>query len=249
MEGNEENPRPRPRLRTVKPAGSERWISTQSGNYGQKPIMPTGNLTGSYIYPYYHPDIVFQDSIQRIEGIDEFKALCGRLTQRCESLQMEILAITQDANVILMDWIMTMAFREFPPTPVYGSTKLTLHEDGRMIAERDYFDMWATSSTGSRISRSAIAGLCAKSSGEGRRMPKSKLPDELIFIANRRASQKTTNASMAGKVCVVSVEPRAWGWQPSASCPRQRPHRHGLPDTDKAEIVRQEDRAQLQRAG
>jgi NAD(P)-dependent dehydrogenase (short-subunit alcohol dehydrogenase family) len=35
-------------------------------------------------------------------------------------------------------------------------------------------------------------------------MAKSKLPDELIFIENRRASQKTTTASMTGKVCVVA---------------------------------------------
>jgi len=35
-------------------------------------------------------------------------------------------------------------------------------------------------------------------------MAKSRLPDELMFIANRRASQKTTSASMAGKVCVVA---------------------------------------------
>ena len=31
-----------------------------------------------------------------------------------------------------------------------------------------------------------------------------KLPDELVFIENRRASQKTTTVSMAGKLCVVS---------------------------------------------
>jgi retinol dehydrogenase 13 len=31
-----------------------------------------------------------------------------------------------------------------------------------------------------------------------------KLPDELVFIKNRRASQKTTTVSMAGKLCVVS---------------------------------------------
>jgi len=35
-------------------------------------------------------------------------------------------------------------------------------------------------------------------------MPKRKLPDELIFIENRNAIQKTTTASMAGKVCLVS---------------------------------------------
>ena len=37
---------------------------------------------------------------------------------------------------------MTMAFTKYPPNPVYGSTKLTLHEDGRIIAQRDYFDLW-----------------------------------------------------------------------------------------------------------
>ncbi len=102
----------------------------------------SGKPDWSHLYPYYHPDIVFQDSIQRIEGIQEFVGLCERLTQRCQSLHMEILAIAQDANTILMDWIMTMAFTKYPPTPLYGSTKLTLHEDGRIIAQRDYYDLW-----------------------------------------------------------------------------------------------------------
>jgi NAD(P)-dependent dehydrogenase (short-subunit alcohol dehydrogenase family) len=35
-------------------------------------------------------------------------------------------------------------------------------------------------------------------------MAKFRLPDELMFIENRRAIQKTTTASMSGKVCVVS---------------------------------------------
>jgi retinol dehydrogenase 13 len=35
-------------------------------------------------------------------------------------------------------------------------------------------------------------------------MVKIKLPDELMFIENRRAIQKATTASMSGKVCVVS---------------------------------------------
>ena len=35
-------------------------------------------------------------------------------------------------------------------------------------------------------------------------MAQRKLPDELMFIENRRAIQKTTTTSMAGKVCVVS---------------------------------------------
>ena len=102
----------------------------------------SGKPDWSHLYPYYHPDVVFQDSVQRIEGITEFIALCERLTRRCESLQMEILSIVQDANVILMDWIMTMSFNKYPSTPVYGSTKLIIHPDGRIICQRDYFDLW-----------------------------------------------------------------------------------------------------------
>jgi limonene-1,2-epoxide hydrolase len=101
-----------------------------------------GKPDWSHLFPYYHPDMVFEDSIQRIEGIEKFTALCERLAKRCESLQMEILSIAQDSNIILMDWVMTMAFKKYPSTPLYGSTKLTLHTDGRIIHQRDYFDLW-----------------------------------------------------------------------------------------------------------
>ena len=101
-----------------------------------------GKPDWSHIFQYYHPDIVFQDTIQRIEGIDEFKALCTRLTDRCKQLRMEILSMAQSDNVVLMDWIMTMSFKKYPDTPIYGSTKLTFHEDGRIIGQRDYYDLW-----------------------------------------------------------------------------------------------------------
>jgi limonene-1,2-epoxide hydrolase len=101
-----------------------------------------GKPDWSHIYPYYHPDIVFQDSIQRIEGIQEFIALCERLTGRCEELRMDIHSVAQDSNVIHMDWTMTMMFKKYPSTPMYGSTVLVLHEDGRIMAQRDYYDLW-----------------------------------------------------------------------------------------------------------
>jgi limonene-1,2-epoxide hydrolase len=101
-----------------------------------------GKPDWSHIYPYYHPDIVFQDSIQRIEGIDEFIALCERLTKRCKELRMEIHAAAQDGRIIFMQWTMTMMFDKFPSTPVCGSTVLTLGEDGRIVNQRDYYDLW-----------------------------------------------------------------------------------------------------------
>lgn len=101
-----------------------------------------GKPDWSHIFKYYHDEIVFHDSIQRIEGKEEFVALCDRLTDRCKQLKMEIGSIFKKDNEIIFDWTMTMMFKKFPSTPIYGCTKLTLHEDGRIIKQRDYYDLW-----------------------------------------------------------------------------------------------------------
>ena len=101
-----------------------------------------GKPDWSHIFKYYHKDIVFQDTIQRIEGIDEFMAMCNRLTRRTQQLNMEIVSIAQNENVILFDWIMTMMFKKYPSTPVYGSTRLIISEDGYITHQRDYYDLW-----------------------------------------------------------------------------------------------------------
>lgn len=101
-----------------------------------------GKPDWSHIYAYYHDDIVFQDTIQRIEGKVEFIQLCKRLTDRCKELNMELGTIFVKENEIMFDWTMTMMFTKFPSTPIYGSTKLTLHPDGRIIRQRDYYDLW-----------------------------------------------------------------------------------------------------------
>jgi len=101
-----------------------------------------GKPDWSHIFPYYHKDIVFQDTIQRIEGIDDFIAMCNRLTKRTTQLKMEILAVSQNENVIIFDWVMTMMFKKYPNTPMYGATKLVLSEDGLIKEQRDYYDLW-----------------------------------------------------------------------------------------------------------
>jgi len=101
-----------------------------------------GKPDWSHIFPYYADDITFQDPIQRIDGITEFKAMCNRLTGRSKQLRMEILACAQFENIILFDWIMTIMFNKFPSTQMYGSTKLTLNAEGQITEQRDYFDLW-----------------------------------------------------------------------------------------------------------
>ena len=101
-----------------------------------------GKPDWSHIFPYYHENIVFQDTIQRIEGIDEFIKLCNRLTKRCKHIDMDILTITENDNSIMMDWKMTMSFRRSPSTPIFGCTKLTFNDEGKIISQRDYYDLW-----------------------------------------------------------------------------------------------------------
>jgi len=101
-----------------------------------------GKPDWSHIFPYYHEEIVFKDAIQKIVGIDEFKNLCDRLTARCQQLKMNILSIVMENNIIFMEWEMTMIFKKFPSSIIYGATKLTLHQDGRIIEQRDYYDLW-----------------------------------------------------------------------------------------------------------
>lgn len=101
-----------------------------------------GKPNWSHIFPYYHDDVVFQDSIQRIEGKEAFIALCNRLTDRCEQLSMDIITITEATGVFFFDWKMEMKFRKHPSTPIFGATKLTIAEDNRIINQRDYYDLW-----------------------------------------------------------------------------------------------------------
>jgi hypothetical protein len=102
----------------------------------------SGKPDWSHIFPYYHKDIVFTDSIQRIEGIEDFTLMCNRLTKRTKELKMEIISIAQNENIIIFEWIMTMMFKKYPSTPIYGSTKLKISEDGYIIEQRDYYDLW-----------------------------------------------------------------------------------------------------------
>ncbi len=101
-----------------------------------------GKPDWSHLFPYYHDDIVFKDSIQRIEGIEKFKAMCNRLSKRCKSLNMDIKNIVQDENTVMMEWKMTMSFRFFPKKPIFGSSRLTLNDEGKILEQRDYYDLW-----------------------------------------------------------------------------------------------------------
>lgn len=101
-----------------------------------------GNPDWSHILPYYSENIVFRDSIQEIKGLEEFKAMTERLTKRSKNLKMNVKNVIMDNNIIFLEWEMTIGYKKYPDSILYGATRLNLDEEGKIIDQRDYYDLW-----------------------------------------------------------------------------------------------------------
>jgi hypothetical protein len=101
-----------------------------------------GKPDWSHILPYYDNNIYFRDSIQEIRGIEEFTEMTERLTKRSKDLKMKIVNAVMEENIILMEWEMTLSFKKYPSSILYGSSRLTLNNEGKITEQRDYYDLW-----------------------------------------------------------------------------------------------------------
>jgi len=101
-----------------------------------------GKPDWSHILPYYADNIYFRDSIQEIRGKEEFTAMTERLTMRSKDLKMKIVHAVMEENTIFLEWEMTLSFKKYPSSVLYGSSRLTLNEDGNIAEQRDYYDLW-----------------------------------------------------------------------------------------------------------
>jgi limonene-1,2-epoxide hydrolase len=101
-----------------------------------------GKPDWSHIWPYYDKDIYFRDSIQEIRGIEEFQKMTARLAQRSNELEMKILKIVTEEFVIFFEWEMTILYKKTRRSVLYGASRLTLNQNGKIIEQRDYYDLW-----------------------------------------------------------------------------------------------------------
>lgn len=101
-----------------------------------------GKPDWSHILPYYDKDIYFWDTVQKVHGIEEFKGLTERLVERSNDLKMHIKNTAQNGNVIFLEWEMTLSFKKYPNSSIYGSSRVTLNEKGKITEQRDYYDLW-----------------------------------------------------------------------------------------------------------
>jgi hypothetical protein len=101
-----------------------------------------GKPDWSHILPYYDDNIYFRDSIQEIRGIEKFTEMTERLTRRSKDLKMNVVKAVMEENIIFIEWEMTLSFKRYPSSILYGSSRLTLNKEGIIIEQRDYYDLW-----------------------------------------------------------------------------------------------------------
>jgi len=101
-----------------------------------------GKPDWSHILPFYDTNIYFRDSIQEIHGIEAFTAMTERLTQRSKDLKMNIVNAVMEGNLVFIEWEMTLSFKKYPSSILYGASRLTINEEGKIKEQRDYYDLW-----------------------------------------------------------------------------------------------------------
>lgn len=107
-----------------------------------KTYNTAGKPDWSHILPYYSKDIKFRDSIQSLSGIEDFTAMTERLSQRSKDLKMEIKNAAKDGNLIFVEWEMTISYKKRPSSVLYGASRLYLDDEGKIVYQRDYYDLW-----------------------------------------------------------------------------------------------------------
>ncbi len=105
-------------------------------------IYVNGRPDWSHIIPFYHKDVIFRDTVQQINGIEEFEAMTQRLTARSKNLKMKLINTMFQGNIVFIEWEMTIGFKKYPDSIMYGCSRLTLTEEGKIIYQRDYYDLW-----------------------------------------------------------------------------------------------------------
>jgi len=130
---------------TIKQADNPKTMKLDADSIKElwsKTYNTEGKPDWSHILPYYEKDVYFRDSIQELHGIENFKAMTERLTERSKDLKMNVVKSIMSGDDIFVEWEMTISFKKRPSSIMYGSSRMTLNSDGKIINQRDYYDLW-----------------------------------------------------------------------------------------------------------
>jgi len=108
----------------------------------KKTYNAEGKVNYTHILPYYAEDIHFRDSVQELHGIDNFREMTERLSERSQELEMNILRAAMEGRTVFLEWEMSIIFKNRPKSIIYGMSRVTLNENGMIAEQRDYYDLW-----------------------------------------------------------------------------------------------------------
>jgi hypothetical protein len=108
----------------------------------EKTYNTSGKPDWSHILPYYDDQVVFRDTIQEIRGKEAFRAMTERLANRSKALNMDVKRAVMEGLFLFIEWEMTISYKRNPSSVLYGASRLTLNGDGKIIEQRDYYDLW-----------------------------------------------------------------------------------------------------------
>ena len=115
----------------------EKFLEIWNSPYGESKLPDY-----SKIFPHYHHNCRFHDSIQSFDGLDKFKEMCKRLEKRCKEIRMEVHAVAKNGNTFFIESTMTMKFGPAPLTPMHVNSKIVFDDNGLITLHRDYYDLW-----------------------------------------------------------------------------------------------------------
>lgn len=101
-----------------------------------------GKPNFSRALPFYDENLYFHDTIQELRGIDAFKEMTDRLVARSPDLKIKVINCANEGKIYFLEWEMSMSFKKYPNTTLYGTSRLTLGENGKILEQRDYYDLW-----------------------------------------------------------------------------------------------------------
>lgn len=93
---------------------------------------------------FYAPDVVFEDPLVRVVGLDRLKEYYQHAYSRVKSVRFEFEDIMADHNAYCAPWRMVIQVSGLNwgrPYSVQGLSKLVFDESGKVIHHRDYFDV------------------------------------------------------------------------------------------------------------
>jgi len=107
-----------------------------------KPTIPKVSPTGRTFSHIMMMKYISGIQSRKYAGIKEFTAMTERLAQRSKDLKMKIVRAVMEENIIFLEWEMTIKFKKNPSSVLYGTSRLTLNDEGKIAEQRDYYDLW-----------------------------------------------------------------------------------------------------------